>query len=422
MNEQQQESGTPEFFDAPAREATARALAEEFRAAYGEEPAGVWSAPGRVNLIGEHVDYTGGLCLPLALPHRTFVALRPRTDGVVRVRSAQESGTDFEGALADTGAGTPAGWAAYVVGVPWAMQQKGLGTASSTEGGTGGLAGGFDALVDGHVPFGSGLSSSAALECAIAVALADLIGAPLDDSGRAALAGACMLAENVVAQAATGGMDQSASLRCHEGGAILLDTRDDTVEQIALDLAGAGLALLVTDTRAEHSHSGGEYGKRRADVERAAGLLGVADLRAVDPAHLEEALDRVGAEPDGEVLRRRVRHAVTEIDRVARTAELLQAGEVRGIAPLLDASHESLRHDYEVSCRELDLTVDTARAAGALAARMTGGGFGGSAIALVEADGVDAVARAVTGAFAAAGLRAPRFLAALPSEGAGRDL
>ncbi|MBB2902312.1 galactokinase [Kineococcus radiotolerans] len=407
-------NSTPEFFDAPERASAATALAAAFRDAFGTDPAGVWSAPGRVNLVGEHVDYTGGLCLPLALPHRTFVALNPRADGVVRVRSRQEAAGEVVVTLADVGAGSPDGWAAYVAGVPWAMGRKGFDGDLLTEG--------FDALVDGHVPYGSGLSSSAALECAVAVALGDLLGAPLDDAGRAALAGACVLAENVVAGANTGGMDQAASLRCHEGGAILLDTRDDTVSQVALDLAGAGLALLVVDTRAEHSHAGGEYGQRRADVERAAEILGVPTLREVDPADLDAALERVGSAPDGDVLRRRVRHAVTEIDRVARTAELLRAGRAGDVGGLLDASHDSLRDDYEVSCRELDLTVDVARAHGALGARMTGGGFGGSAIALVAADRVGAVADAVAAAFAEQDLRAPRFLAALPSEGAGRDL
>nr|WP_218885597.1 galactokinase [Kineococcus aurantiacus] len=384
-------------------------MARGFRDAHGTDPAGVWSAPGRVNLIGEHVDYTGGLCLPLALPHRTFVALRPRTDGAVRVRSLQEDG-EVRLDLADVGEGSPTGWAAYVAGVPWAMRRKGFDHPV--------LTGGFDALVDGHVPYGSGLSSSAALECAVAVALGELAGAPLDDTGRAALAAACQLAENAVAGAATGGMDQAASLRCHEGGAILLDTDDDTVTQVALDLAGAGLALLVVDTRAAHSHAGGEYGARRADVERAARDLGVPNLRAVDPARLQEALDRL----DGDVLRRRVRHAVTEIDRVRRTADLLRAGRAGEIGDLLNASHDSLRDDYEVSCRELDLTVDVARAHGALGARMTGGGFGGSAIALVAADRVGAVAEAVSAAFAEQGLTAPRFLSALPAEGAARDL
>ena len=402
-------AAAPEFSPAPERADAAAQVAAAFRETHGSDPAGVWSAPGRVNLIGEHVDYTGGLCLPLALPHRTFVALRPRTDGVVRVRSVQ-AGAGFEGPLHEVGPGSPQGWSAYVAGVPWAMWERGL-TGSA-------ISGGFDAVVDGHVPLGSGLSSSAALECAVAVALAELAGLPLDDAGRAVLAGACVQAENEVAGAPTGGMDQAASLRCTEGGGILLDTRDDTVQQVPLDLAAAGLALLVMDTRAEHSHAGGEYGARRASVERACEVLGVATLREVDPAHLDEALARLG---DDE-LRRRVRHVVTEIDRVRRTAELLRAGREREVAGLLDASHESLRHDYEVSCRELDLAVDTARGAGALAARMTGGGFGGSAIALVEVDAVPPVARAVAGAFADAGLRAPQFLTALPSQGAARDL
>jgi len=403
-------SAAPEFSPAPARPDAAAAVAAAFREAHGADAAGVWSAPGRVNLIGEHVDYTGGLCLPLALPHRTFVALRPRTDGVVRVRSVQ-AGAGFEGPLSDVGPGSPQGWSAYVAGVPWAMWERGL-TGSA-------ISGGFDAVVDGHVPLGSGLSSSAALECAVAVALAELAGLPLDDAGRAVLAGACVQAENEVAGAPTGGMDQAASLRCTEGGGILLDTRDDTVQQVPLDLAAAGLALLVVDTRAEHTHAGGEYGARRASVERACEVLGVATLREVDPAHLDDALERLG---DDDVLRRRVRHVVTEIERVRRAAELLRAGREREVAGLLDASHESLRHDYEVSCHELDLAVDTARAAGALAARMTGGGFGGSAIALVEVDAGPQVARAVAGAFADAGLRAPQFLTALPSQGAARDL
>jgi galactokinase len=403
-----------EFFHAPERATTAQHLAQEFRTAYGTDPEGVWSAPGRVNLIGEHVDYTGGLCLPLALPHRTFVALRPRTDGVVRVASLQEPAGVVEVPLATVGAGSPAGWAAYVAGVPWALLRGGFEGLA--------LTGGFDALVDGHVPYGSGLSSSAALECAVAIALGELVELPLDDTGRAGLASACQVAENVVAGANTGGMDQAASLRCHEGGAILLDTDDDSVTQVALDLAGSGLALLVVDTRAEHSHAGGEYGKRRADVERAADLLGVPNLRAVDPAALDAALERLGTEADGEVLVRRVRHAVTEIDRVRRTAELLQAGRAGEVGPLLDASHDSLRDDYEVSCRELDLTVDVARAHGALGARMTGGGFGGSAIALVATERVEEVAVAVAAAFAEQGLGAPRFLTALPSEGAARDL
>ncbi|PPK97659.1 galactokinase [Kineococcus xinjiangensis] len=407
-----------EFLEAPARPSAAADAAQRFREAFGAEPAGVWSAPGRVNLIGEHVDYTGGLALPLALPHRTFVALAPRTDGTVRVRSAQEA-SGWDGSLADVGPGRPDGWAAYVAGVPWAMAQVDGAPFSGADV----LSGGFDVLVDGHVPLGSGLSSSAALECAVAVALADLAGVDLrdpraSDAVRARLAEACVRAENDVAGAPTGGMDQAASLRCHEGAGILLDCRDGTVRHVPLDLAAAGLALLVVDTRASHSHSGGEYGQRRASLEAACAALGVPDMRAVDPAGLDAAL----AELPDDVTRARVRHAVTEIDRVRRAAALLAEGREREIAGLLDASHESLRHDYEVSSVELDLVVDTARSAGALGARMTGGGFGGSAIALVEIDAVRSVAAEIGIAFAAQGLRAPQFLPALPSAGAARDL
>ncbi|WP_425560180.1 galactokinase, partial [Kineococcus glutinatus] len=369
------QDSAPAFLEAPRRPAAAAAAAERFTAAYGTAPAGVWSAPGRVNLVGEHVDYTGGLCLPLALPHRTFVALAPRADGVVRVRSAQEAGA-WEGPLADVGPGAPASWAAYVAGVPWALAQDAPEALREV------AARGFDVLVDGHVPLGSGLSSSAALECAVAVALADLAGLDLDPAGsdplRAQLAAACVRAENDVAGAPTGGMDQAASLRCREGAGILLDCRDGSVHHVPLDLAAAGLALLVVDTRASHSHADGEYGQRRASLERAGAALGVATMREVPFAELDAALSRL---PD-EVTRARVRHAVTEIERVRQTAALLQGGREREIGPLLDASHESLRHDYEVSAAELDLVVDTARAAGALGARMTGGGFGGSAIAL----------------------------------------
>ncbi|MFB9377266.1 galactokinase [Kineococcus gynurae] len=399
---------TVELLAAPDRDVVAAELTAEFENAYGEAPQGVWSAPGRVNLIGEHVDYTGGLCLPFALPHRTSVALTLRQDDRIRLRSRQSDDV-FDGRLADVGPNRPAGWVAYAAGVAWAL----------------GVGRGFDAVVDGHVPLGSGLSSSAALSCSVGVALADLTGLPLDDAGRAMLAGACVQAENVVAGANTGGLDQSASLRCREGAGILLDCRDGSAHQIPLDLAGAGLEILVIDTRAEHSHSGGEYGERRAAVEECARLLGVPTLREVDPADLDRALDRVGTEPGGAVLQQRLRHVVTEIDRVSRAADLLRGNDLRTVADqlgaLLDGSHESLRHDYQVTCTELDLAVDTARAAGALGARMTGGGFGGSAIALLSAGTSAAVAARVGTAFADAGLRAPQFLAAVPAAGAGRD-
>ena len=223
-----------------------------------------------------------------------------------------------------------------------------------------------------------------------------------------------MRAENEIAGAPTGGMDQAASLRSQDGHALLLDCLDGSVRHVPFDLAAHDLALLVVDTRAEHALVDGQYAARRASCEAAAARLGVGTLREVsdDPRGLEWALDKL----DDEVQVRRVRHVVNEIDRVTWFVALLDAGEVGLVGTLMNASHASLRDDYEVSCRELDLVVDTARAAGAVGARMTGGGFGGSAIALVDADEVDRVAQAVADAFAEQGLRAPAFLVATASD------
>jgi len=387
-------------------EGAARAVAV-FERAFGTAPDGVWSAPGRVNLIGEHTDYNGGTCLPMALPHRTYVAFRTRTDDAVRLVSAQES-TPVTLSLADVAPGTVAGWAAYVAGVAWALEQSGHAVS------------GFDAAVDSCVPYGAGLSSSAALECAVAVALDDTHGFGLgdDDAGRAVLAVACIRAENEIAGAPTGGMDQSASLRCQAGHALFLDTRDGSARHIPLDLAEHGLALLVMDTRAEHQLVDGQYAARRATCEAAARELGLSSLREI--ADLEGALTRLASMPDAEVVARRVRHVVSEIARVQQVADLLAGDEVEAIGPLLSAAHASLRDDYEVSCAELDVAVDTAVAAGALGGRMVGGGFGGSAIALVRVEDIDRVTTAVDGAFAAEGWRSPAFLVATAAEPAGR--
>ncbi|MEA5155297.1 galactokinase [Raineyella sp.] len=382
-----------------------------FREAYGQEPDtgaapdGVWAAPGRVNLIGEHVDYNGGTCLPIALPHRTYVALRRRDDRVVRLVSADADPARWEGTLDDVrpGGAIPS-WVGYAAGPAWSLGQQGE------------QLGGFDVAIVSCVPWGAGLSSSAAIECAMALALDDTFGLGLagDTTGRARLSAACVRAENEVVGAPTGGMDQAAALLTTEGHALLLDTLDGSVTQVPFDLGRVGLALLVIDTRAEHALNDGQYGARRATCEAVAAREGVPTLRELpDP---QAVLARL-TDP---VEQRRVRHVVTEIDRVGRFVELLRAGRYDGLGPVLDASHTSLRDDYEVSCAELDVAVETARAAGALGARMTGGGFGGSAIALAPADRVDAIAAAVTAAFAGHGWTPPQFLVALAAPAGGR--
>ncbi|MGL5861116.1 MAG: galactokinase, partial [Phycicoccus sp.] len=260
------------------------------RETFGIAPGGVWSAPGRVNLIGEHTDYNGGLVLPIALPQRTVAAATVRDDQLVRVHSAQ-TGDTVSVELSEIGPGRPSGWAAYVGGVLWALRENGFDIY------------GLDITVDGAVPLGAGLSSSAALECAVGAAASDLFGLGLldDDAGRAQLAAACMRAENEVAGAPTGGMDQAASLRCREGHALLLDCRSGAVEHAPFDLAAYGLVLLVTDTRASHALGDGQYGSRRAACERAAATLGVASLRDVAVDALDAALGRLG---DAELVRR----------------------------------------------------------------------------------------------------------------------
>jgi len=402
------------------RDVQVQQVIQGYRRAFGAEPVGVWSAPGRVNLIGEHTDYNGGPCLPLALPCRTVVAAGRTDDGVLRLRSAELPHEPFDGALAEVRPGTPAGWAGYVAGVPWALGR--LTGAPELAASSFGL----QVYVDSDVPSGAGLSSSAALSCSTALAVDGLAGLGLaeDDGGRALLAAACVRAENDVVGAPTGGMDQSAALRCRAGNALLVGgaepsdpaSRVGRVRQVPFDPAGHGLTLLVIDTQVRHSLADGQYARRRATCERAAELLGVPALADVADQPLPAVLRPL---PDDE-MRRRVRHVVSEVIRVQQVVALLDERRVDEIGPLLTASHRSLRDDYEVSCRELDLAVESALGAGALGARMTGGGFGGSALALVASGQVDGVVRAVVRAFDAAGLRPPRFARAVPSDAGSR--
>ncbi|MEV5759827.1 galactokinase [Streptomyces tendae] len=383
-------------------EAVAGTVGERFRELYGAEPEGVWAAPGRVNLIGEHTDYNDGFVMPFALPHQAVAAVSRRDDGVLRLHSADVDAGPVELRVADLAPGSDKSWTAYPSGVVWALREAGHELT------------GADVHLASTVPSGAGLSSSAALEVVVALALNDLYSLGLRGWQLARL---CQRAENVYVGAPVGIMDQTASACCEAGHALFLDTRDLSQRQIPFDLAAEGMRLLVVDTRVKHSHSEGEYGKRRAGCEKGAALLGVDALRDVPYADLDAALERLG---DEEEVRRLVRHVVTEDERVERVVALLESGDTRAIGPVLVEGHASLRDDFRISCPELDLVVDTALAAGALGARMTGGGFGGSAIVLVEAGDADAVTKAVEDAFAAAGLEAPRVFGAVPSAGARR--
>ncbi|MFG2299343.1 galactokinase [Actinacidiphila glaucinigra] len=374
-----------------------------FRATYGTGPEGVWAAPGRVNLIGEHTDYNDGFVMPFALPHATVAAVARRADGRLRLHTGSPDvpAGVVELHVDELEPGGGAGWADYPAGVIWALRDAGHEIT------------GADVHFESTVPTGAGLSSSAALEVVTAVALNDLYGLGLE---RWRIARLCQRAENVYVGAPTGIMDQTASACCTEGHALWIDTRDLSQRQIPFDLASQGLRLLVVDTRVTHAHSEGEYGKRRSGCEEAAALLGVEALRDIPYEGLADALARV--EDPG--LRPLVRHVVTEDRRVERVVELLETGDARAIGPVLTEGHASLRDDFKVSCPELDLVVAAGVEAGALGARMTGGGFGGSAIVLVEESAAEKTAEAIAGAFATAGHREPRVFTAVPSAGARR--
>jgi len=379
------------------------AVREQFRTRFGREPMGVWSAPGRVNLIGEHTDYNNGFVLPFAIDRRTHVALAPREDQLLRVSSDIAEGV-VEQPLASIDADAVAGWSAYPFATAWGIGAVGADLAAVP---------GFDAHFTSDVPLGAGLSSSAALECSLAVALADLWALDLD---RDALVQAAHRGENDVVGAPTGTLDQSASLLCEAEAALFLDCRDGTHESVPLDLAAVSLSVLVIDTRVEHAHATGGYAARRASCERGAATLGVASLRDLEVSDLPRAEGML----DDETFRR-VRHIVTENQRVLDTVAALRASGPESIGELLLASHASMRDDFEISVPELDLAVEVAVEAGAIGARMTGGGFGGSAIALVAESRVGATAEAVREAFDAKGYTSPSLFVVHPAAGARRD-
>ena len=363
-------------------------------------PVWGWAAPGRVNLMGEHTDYNDGWVLPFAIGQRTRVALAVRADDrMVRIWSTRAEPADVPvETTTATQPGEVDGWAAYVAGVVWAFGADGHELP------------GLDVWVDSDVPLGAGLSSSAALECAVAVAVDGRLGLGLGPDRLAALA---RRAENDYVGAPTGVMDQVASMHGRAGHVLLLDTRTMRIEHLPCDLNAAGLALLVIDTRASHRLAdGGGYAERRRECERAAAVLGVDALRDVT----EDDLARLG----DTTLVRRARHVVSDNTRVHEAVAGLRTSAWADLGRTMLASHVSLRDDFEISCAELDTAVETSVAAGALGARMTGGGFGGSAIALAPVERVDAVGAACRDAFAKHGWREPQVFAVQPGAGAGR--
>lgn len=374
-----------------------------FAETFGRRPVGVWSAPGRVNLIGEHTDYNDGFVFPFAIDRRTTVAVGDREDRLVRVASTFSPDL-VEVHLDELTPDAVSGWAAYPLGVVWAFGEHGADLEHAR---------GVDLHIDSEVPVGAGLSSSAAIECAVAVALNDHWALGFD---RPTLAKIGQLAENRVVGAPTGIMDQSASLLGEADAGVFLDCRSLDADVIPLGFADAGLALLVIDTRVSHSHATGGYAARRASCESGARTLGVESLRWVDVDDLGRAHELL----DDETFRR-VRHVVTENQRVLDTVRTLREQGPGAIGPLLDASHVSMRDDFEISVPELDLAVATAQGNGAIGARMTGGGFGGAAIALVADDRVADVAAAVREAFAAHRFQEPAVFPVHAAQGARRD-
>jgi galactokinase len=383
--------------DAPA------SAQHRFAEYYGRPPVGVWSAPGRVNLIGEHTDYNDGFVFPFAIDRRTTVAVGDREDRLVRVASTFSPDV-VEVHLDELTPDAVSGWAAYPLGVVWAFGEHGADLAHAR---------GVDLHIDSDVPIGTGLSSSAAIECAVALALDEHWGLGFD---RPTLAKIGQLAENRVVGAPTGIMDQSASLLGEADSGVFLDCRSLDADVIPLGFAEAGLSLLVIDTRVSHSHATGGYAARRASCEAGAQALGVESLRWVDVDDLDRARELL----DDETFRR-VRHVVTENQRVLDTVRTLREQGPGAIGPLLDASHVSMRDDFEISVPELDLAVETAQTNGAIGARMTGGGFGGAAIALVADDLVPVIAGAVREAFAERGHREPAIFTVHAAQGARRD-
>jgi galactokinase len=369
-------------------------IEKKFLETFGAEPDLVAAAPGRVNLIGEHIDYSDGFVLPFAIKDRTLVAARKRNDSTVRIASAQRRNKIVTVDINQVKPGLKGEWERYALGVLWAL----------------GVKEGVDLLIDGNVPLGAGLSSSAALECSVATAMNHLfdLGFNLEE-----LARLTQKAENQYVGVPCGIMDQSVSLMATQGSALLLDCRDLTTKNIPFDVASSGLELLIIDTQAHHALTDGGYAERRASCESVVAKLGITSLRELSMEQLENSHALL---TETEFVR--ARHAVSEMKRVLECVVALRNSDFEKVGHLINQSHASLRDDYTVSCPELDTAVDAALSAGALGSRMVGGGFGGSAIALIQASKSAETIKVIEKAFSSKGFKAPRFFTSLPSQGA----
>jgi galactokinase len=349
-------------------------VTNEFIQRFGEHPTNVIRAPGRVNLIGEHTDYNDGFVLPMAIDRAMWIALRPRSDQRVLLHSLQmDHPADF--ALPEIPHGT--GWEEYVRGMAWSLRQDGYPLT------------GFEGVLSGDIPVGAGLSSSAALEMATAKAFSLVSGWAFDPS---MMARAGQRAENQWVGANTGIMDQMISACGKAEHALLLDCRDLTTRHIPLP---DNTVVVIMDTATRHSHTASGYNQRRMECETAASFFGVSHLRDVSLETFQ-----VGESGLDENLRKRARHVITENTRVLQAAEAMRAGDAIRMGKLMNASHISMRDDFEITNDELNLMVHLAQSQpGCFGARMTGGGFGGCAVALVTTEAAKTFAEVVASAY-----------------------
>lgn len=355
-------STTPLASDS-SRETLVLHVREAFKKQFDQAgPDFVVTAPGRVNIIGEHVDYNAGIVMPAAIERWTVAAIRKRDDGLVRIHDVQFN-LDAEFNSKDEIKPDTLSWMNYIKGVVAGFLRRGHHSP------------GFDAVLYSSIPHGAGLSSSAALEAVFALAVNRLTGAALEPLELALL---CQQAEHVFAGVPCGLMDQMAVISCKEEHLLEFDCRDHAVEHIPF--SDPELAIMIIDSKVKHELAGGEYSKRRRSCDLATCILGFSSLRDVPIDDLPRLLSHLDS-----TLTKRTRHVVTEIERTRKAALLLKAGDFPGLGQLLNESHASLKDDYEVSCEEIDAIVVTAQALpGVYGCRMTGGGFGGSAIALVR--------------------------------------